>query len=175
MYSLLSLPTESTDPEFDDYNRRFAALEGAAEKLLKDTKAFDEAVTNLFTTGAGFSNHFATLFHPLTGEYDILRKHPEAEHTVKHVDQYENIMEELKGAVAPELELIQSRIAGPVKEVQGIMKLIRKSITKRDHKVRFVVSLPQFTLTLSTIAGGLRSLQQLSYEVEGQEGEVAER
>jgi amphiphysin len=45
-------------------------------------------------------------------------------------------MEELKSAVAPELELIQSRVMGPVKEFQGVMKLIRKSITKRDHKVR---------------------------------------
>ena len=138
---------ESADPEFDDYNRRFAALEGAAEKLLKDTKAFDDGVTNLFTAGAGFSKHFATIFHPLTGEYDILRKHPEAEHTVKHVDQYENIMEELKAAVAPELELIQSRIMGPVKELQGIMKLIRKSITKRDHKVRHSVAMSHYLLT----------------------------
>ena len=105
---------------------------------MKDTKAFDEAVTNLFSSASGFSNHFATIFHPLTGEYDILRKYPEAEHTTKNVDQFENIMEELKGSVVPELELIQSRIVGPVKELQGIMKSIRKSITKREHKVRLL-------------------------------------
>lgn len=129
------LSSESTDPEFDDYNRRFAVLEGAAEKLLKDTKAFDEAVTNLFSSSAGFSKHFATIFHPLTGEYDILRKYPEAEHTSKNVDQFENMMEELKGSVVPELELIQSRIMGPVKELQSVLKSVRKSITKREHKV----------------------------------------
>ena len=39
-------------------------------------------MTNLFTSGAGFAKHFATIFHPLTGEYDILRKHPEADATV---------------------------------------------------------------------------------------------
>ncbi len=38
-------------------------------------------------------------------------------------------------AVIPDLELIDSRISGPCKELQGIMKLIRKNITKRDHKV----------------------------------------
>lgn len=130
---------ESTDPEFDDYSRRFAALESAAEKLLKDTKAFDEAVTNLFTSGSGFSQHFGSLFHPLVGEIDLIRKHPEAEHTIKHVDQYEGIMDELKTAVVPELELIESRILGPIKELQGIMKTIRKSITKRDHKVGLFV------------------------------------
>lgn len=127
---------ESSDPEFDDYVRRFAALETAAEKLLKDTKVFDESVTNLFTSGAGFAQHFATLFRPLAGENDLLRNHPEAEHTVKHVDTFEGILEELKAAVVPELELIETRVISPVKELQGVMKTIRKSITKRDHKVR---------------------------------------
>ena len=36
----------------------------------------------------------------------------------------------------PELELIEGRIVGPIKEFQGILKAIRKSITKRQHKVR---------------------------------------
>ncbi|KAI0693634.1 BAR-domain-containing protein [Cytidiella melzeri] len=131
----VGMSKKSTDPEFDDYSGRFASLETAAEKLLKDTKAFDEAVTNLFTSGSGFSQHFGTLFHPLVGESDLLRKHPEAEHTVKHVDSYEGIMDELKASVIPELELIESRVVGPVKELQSIMKAIRKSITKRDHKL----------------------------------------
>lgn len=127
--------TESADPEFDDYSRRFGSLETAAEKLLKDTKAFTDAVGNLFTSGYGFAQHFASIFHPLTGETDLARKHPETEHTIKHVDQYEGALEELRASIIPELELIESRIVGPVKELQGVMKLIRKSITKRDHKV----------------------------------------
>ena len=51
------------------------------------------------------------------------------------MDQYEGALEDLKSSVVPELELIESRIVGPVKELQSIMKLIRKSLTKRDHKV----------------------------------------
>ncbi|KAI0344278.1 BAR-domain-containing protein [Trametopsis cervina] len=133
--SKVGMAKKSSDPEFDDYVRRFAALETAAEKLLKDTKVFDESVTNLFTSGAGFAQHFATLFRPLAGENDLLRNHPEAEHTVKHVDTFEGILEELKAAVVPELELIETRVISPVKELQGVMKTIRKSITKRDHKL----------------------------------------
>lgn len=48
------------------------------------------------------------------------------------------MMEELRSLIGPELELIQSRIAGPAKELQSIVKMIRKSITKREHKVIFV-------------------------------------
>ncbi len=38
--------------------------------------------------------------------------------------------------LAPELELIDSRILVPCKDLQDITKKIRKTIVKRDHKVR---------------------------------------
>ncbi|KAL4254548.1 Bridging integrator 3/RVS161-like protein [Abortiporus biennis] len=131
----VGLSKKSNDPEFDDYARRFEAIEKATDKLLKDTKVFSEGVSNLFTSSYGFATHFSTLFHPLSGEYDLLGKHPEATHTVKNVDAYEAAMEELKGLIVPELELIESRIVGPVKELQTVLKAIRKSITKREHKL----------------------------------------
>jgi len=49
---------ESTDPEFDDYQRNFAVLETAAEKFLKDTKAFTDAVNSMCRV--------RVLFHELT-------------------------------------------------------------------------------------------------------------
>lgn len=52
------------------------------------------------------------------------------------MDGYASSLEEMKSSVVPELELIDSRIVGPIKEFQGILKAIRKSITKREHKVR---------------------------------------
>jgi amphiphysin len=55
--------------------------------------------------------------------------------TVKSVDAYESAVEDVRSAVSPELELIESRIVGPLKEFQGIVKTIRKTITKREHKV----------------------------------------
>jgi amphiphysin len=54
---------------------------------------------------------------------------------VRNVDAYEAMMEETRQSVGPELELIESRIVGPVKEYQQVLKTIRKSITKREHKV----------------------------------------
>ena len=52
--------------------------------------------------------------------------------------KYQAMMEELRSLISPELELIQNKILGPTKELQGIVKLIRKTITKRDHKVLFL-------------------------------------
>ncbi|RPD68771.1 BAR-domain-containing protein [Lentinus tigrinus ALCF2SS1-7] len=126
---------KSADPEFDDYHRRFESIEKATEKLLKDSKAYTDAVTNLFTNATEFAQHFSTIFHPLGSEYGLDSKHPEAEQTIAYVDVYATNMEEMKASVVPELELIESRIVGPIKEFQGILKSIRKSITKREHKL----------------------------------------
>ncbi|EIW65276.1 BAR-domain-containing protein [Trametes versicolor FP-101664 SS1] len=133
--SKVGMSKKSNDPEFDDYSRRFESIEKATEKLLKDSKAYTEAVTNLFTNGADFATHFSTIFHPLGSEYALESKHPDAEHTIGNVDGYVAAIEELKASVVPELELIDSRIVGPIKEFQGILKTIRKSITKREHKL----------------------------------------
>ncbi|KXN89807.1 hypothetical protein AN958_04811 [Leucoagaricus sp. SymC.cos] len=133
--SKIGMSKRSKDTEFDDYNRHFSNLETAAERLIKDTKTFCEAVTSLFTHGHGFSTHFSTIFQPIAGEYDLMGKNPDAEQTIRSVTKYEAAMEEMKALVAPELELIESRILGPTKELQAIMKLIRKSITKREHKL----------------------------------------
>jgi len=133
--SKVGMSKKSTDPEFDDYQRHFGTMEKAAEKLLKDTKSFTDAVNGLFTSGAGFATHFSTLFHPIAGEYDLMGKNPDAAQTIRSVTKYETAMEELRSSIGPELELIESRIVGPVKELQQVMKTIRKSITKRDHKL----------------------------------------
>lgn len=126
---------KSSDPEFDDYNRHFISLEQATEKLLKDTKAFSESVISLFTSSAGYSNHLNFLFSPLAAEYNLQGKHPSCEATIANTPPYSTALDELRSAISPELELIESRIVAPVKEFQGVLKLIRKSITKRDHKL----------------------------------------
>jgi amphiphysin len=150
----ISFP-ESTDQEFDDYQHNFALLETAADKFLKDTKTFTDAVNSmcrlissvansipyqlfspaLFTAGGGLAQHFSILFHPIASEYDLLGKFPQSAHTIKNVDAYHTALEELRASISPELQLIESRVVGPVKELQGIMKAIRKAITKREHKV----------------------------------------
>ncbi|KZV74772.1 BAR-domain-containing protein [Peniophora sp. CONT] len=131
----VGLAKKSTDPEFDSNQRSFGEMEKAAEKLLKDAKTFSEAVTSLFTGAGGFAEHFSALFRPIQGEYDLLGKFPDAAHTIKNVDQYQGTFEELKQTIVPELELIESRIIGPVKELQVVLKTIRKMITKREHKL----------------------------------------
>ncbi|KAG1908501.1 uncharacterized protein F5891DRAFT_1124269 [Suillus fuscotomentosus] len=127
--SKVGFAKKSSDPEFDDYNRHFISLEQATEKLLKDTRIFSEAVLTLFTSSVGFANHFNFIFSPMGGEYNLQGKHPSCEATVANTPPYSTSLDELRSAISPELELIESRIVAPSS------KLIRKSITKRDHKL----------------------------------------
>lgn len=93
-------------------------------------------LTDLFTASQGWATHFSAIFHPISGEFDLIGRHPEAADTVRNVAAHQQAMEELQSAIAPELELIESRISAPVKEFQGVLKSIRKTMTKREHKVR---------------------------------------
>jgi amphiphysin len=77
----------------------------------------------------------AVILSPIAGEYDLIGKHPNSAHTIRSVTNYEQAMIEMKEVVSPELQLIESRIMGPAKELQLVMKVIRKTITKREHKV----------------------------------------
>lgn len=45
---------ESTDPEFDDYQRKFTTMEETVEKLLKDCKKFNESVVSAWQLCLGF-------------------------------------------------------------------------------------------------------------------------
>ncbi|KAG0699734.1 hypothetical protein DFH29DRAFT_935598 [Suillus ampliporus] len=121
--SKVGFSKKSSDPEFDDYNRHFVSLEQATEKLLKDTKAFSETVILLFTSSVGFANHFNFLFSPLASEFNLESKHPSAAATIANTPPYATALDELRSAISPEIELIESRISAP------------KSITKRDHKL----------------------------------------
>ncbi|KAK0557436.1 BAR adaptor protein Hob1 [Tilletia horrida] len=132
--SRVGMANKSQDAEFNTLNGKFAIVEQSSEKLLKDAVVFRESVKNMLMSGANFGVSFASLFQPIGAE-DIERNHPAAANTMLNVSQYQTIMEELRETLTPEIELVESRIVGPIKDFINIVKTIRKNITKRDHKL----------------------------------------
>lgn len=160
MTSKVGLATKSSDPQFDALNQRFTALEKHAEKLLKDSSTFRDAVKSkcifphtqtyccsrcsmltdvsllaMLLSGSNFGAHFDALFHPIGSEYDLEQRHPNSQHTLVNISAYMTHMEELKETLTPEIELIESRVISPVNDFITVLKAIRKNITKRDHKL----------------------------------------
>ncbi|CAD6889925.1 unnamed protein product [Tilletia controversa] len=132
--SRVGMAKASQDAEFNTLSGKFAVVEQSSEKLLKDAIAFREAVKNMLMAGANFGVGFSTLFQPI-GPEDIERKHPNAFKTMLNVSQYQTAMEELRETLTPEIELVESRIVGPIKDFINVVKAVRKNITKRDHKL----------------------------------------
>ncbi|CAD6588979.1 MAG: hypothetical protein TREMPRED_005226 [Tremellales sp. Tagirdzhanova-0007] len=126
---------KSQDLEYNDFERKFAAVEAACEKMLRDSTVFRDSVSSLLVSGTSFSGSFSTLFSPMGAEYGLLSKHPQAEATLRNISTYQGLMEEMRETLSPELDLIDSRIVHPCKELNDICKKIRKSCTKRDHKL----------------------------------------
>jgi hypothetical protein len=136
----------------------------------------------MLTSQTGFATAFTTLFSPLQGETSLTATHPYAETTLRNIDQYQEFM--------VEIELVDARVTAPLKEYQELLKKIRKTITKREHKVRGSSSLfflptpagvfpllqsPDLTRRRTYAARRLRPPQQLVQQAQGQEGEIAQR
>ncbi|KAG8930715.1 hypothetical protein FRC01_002365 [Tulasnella sp. 417] len=132
MTSKVGMAKKSSDPEFDEYNRNFTAMEAASEALLKDAKAFSEAVGSLLTSGHQASVHFANIFHPTANEYNLESKHPDASNTLRNVDQYQTEMDELRLSLSPELELIEGRIIGPLVDYDRFNNSLVKLREKKE-------------------------------------------
>jgi len=83
-----------------------------------------------------FSKAIAEIYKPISGRMSdadsfIPDGNPEG---IKACEEYEAIVQDLKGVLAPELELIETRIIRPAIELLEVIKGIRKLTTKRDHK-----------------------------------------
>lgn len=83
-----------------------------------------------------FSKACAEIYKPISGRMSdpdsfIDEGNPEG---IQACEQYESIVQDLKETLAPELEMIESRVIKPADELLDIIKAVRKLATKRDHK-----------------------------------------
>lgn len=84
----------------------------------------------------GFSQGAAELYKPISGRMSdptsfIDEGNPEG---IRACEEYESIVNELKATLAPELDMIETRVIRPANELTEIIKVIRKCATKREHK-----------------------------------------
>ena len=83
-----------------------------------------------------FSKAMTEIYRPISGRVSDpdsikIEGNPEG---IRACEEYEAVVKELQETLAPELEMIESRIIRPSNELLDIIKVIRKSATKREHK-----------------------------------------
>ncbi|KAH0612923.1 uncharacterized protein H6S33_009303 [Morchella sextelata] len=124
------------DPVYQDAERRFAELEKETKKLHDESKKYFDAINGMLDHQIEFSKSIAEIYKPISGRMSDpdsmkIEGNPEG---IRACEEYEAIVHDLKSTLAPELEMIETRVIRPADELTEIIKLIRKVASKRDHK-----------------------------------------
>jgi len=83
-----------------------------------------------------FSQAIAEIYKPISGRMSdpnslIPDGNPDG---IEACEQYESIVRDLKATLQPELEMIEQRVIAPADQLLEVVKVIRKSVVKRQHK-----------------------------------------
>ena len=83
-----------------------------------------------------FSKAMTELYKPISGRASdpssyTIEGNPEG---IRACEEYEAIVRDLQESLAPELEMINSRVISPADQLLEVIKVIRKVALKRDHK-----------------------------------------
>lgn len=83
-----------------------------------------------------FSKACAEIYKPISGRMSdpdsfVVDGNPEG---IRACEEYEAIVQDLKASLQPELEMIETRVVRPADELLDIIKQVRKTALKRDHK-----------------------------------------
>ncbi|KAF2486721.1 hypothetical protein BDY17DRAFT_291993 [Neohortaea acidophila] len=125
------------DAVFMDAERRFAELETETKKLHDESSRYFKSINDMLDHQIEFAKAVEEIYKPISGRASDPNSfvddvgNPEG---IRACEEYQTLVQELKESLAPELELIQTRIVAPADELMAILKVARKWTVKRDHK-----------------------------------------
>ncbi|KAI1429160.1 BAR domain-containing protein [Xylaria sp. FL1777] len=124
------------DAVFIDSERRFQELENETKRLHEASRKYSDAINGMLNHQIEFSKAMTEIYKPISGRVsdpDSLVVHGNIE-GIHACEEYELVVKDLQDTIAPELEMIDTRIIRPSNELLDVLKVIRKTAVKRDHK-----------------------------------------
>ncbi|SPN97765.1 probable RVS167 protein [Cephalotrichum gorgonifer] len=124
------------DAVYIDAELRFQQLEKETKKLHDESQKYFQAINNMLSSQMEFSKAMTEIYKPISGRMsdpDTLKieGNPEG---IRACEEYETIVKDLQETLAPELEMIDTRVIRPANELLDVINVIRKSAVKREHK-----------------------------------------
>ncbi|KAI9853261.1 MAG: hypothetical protein M1824_001484, partial [Vezdaea acicularis] len=106
------------------------------KRLHVESKKYFDAIKAMLNHQIEFSKAIAEIYRPISGRVSdpdsiIPEGNPEG---IRACEEYESIVRELLETLQPELEMIESRVIKPAEELLEVIKVVQKSLTKRQHK-----------------------------------------
>ncbi|PKS07644.1 hypothetical protein jhhlp_006250 [Lomentospora prolificans] len=124
------------DAVYSDAELRFQELEKETKRLHDESKKYFEAINGMLSHQIEFSQAMTEIYKPISGRMsdpDSFKAEGNPE-GIRACEEYEAVVKDLQETLQPELEMIDSRIIRPANELLDVIKAIRKSVTKREHK-----------------------------------------
>ncbi|RKF73764.1 Regulator of cytoskeleton and endocytosis [Golovinomyces cichoracearum] len=132
----LNLGEQTKDPVYTDAERRFQELETETKKLHDASKKYFEAIDGMMKHQIEFSQAIAEIYKPISGRLSdpgsLIQEG--CSEGIKACEEYEIIVRDLLASLQPELEMMETRVVRPANELLDIIKVIRKTSLKRQHK-----------------------------------------
>ncbi|KAK4164847.1 BAR domain-containing protein [Cladorrhinum sp. PSN259] len=124
------------DAVYIDAERRFEELEAETKALHDESKKYFEAINGMLNHQIEFSKAMTEIYKPISGRMSdpdslIAQENIEG---IRACEEYEAVVRDLQETLAPELEMIESRVIQPANELMDVIKVIRKTAAKREHK-----------------------------------------
>ncbi|KAI1823407.1 BAR domain-containing protein [Xylaria intraflava] len=124
------------DAVFIDSERRFQDLEAETKRLHDSSMKYFEAINGMLNHQIEFSKAMTEIYKPISGRVSdpnslVVHGNPEG---IRACEEYEAVVKDLQDTIAPELEMIDTRIVRPANELLDVLKVVRKTAVKRDHK-----------------------------------------
>ncbi|KAF4124244.1 amphiphysin [Geosmithia morbida] len=134
--SRFNIGEHTKDAVYIDAERRFQELETETKKLHDESQKYFEAINGMLSHQIGFSQAMTEIYKPISGrmsdpESMKIEGNPEG---IEACEEYESIVKELQETLAPELEMVDTRVIRPANELLDVIKVIRKTVVKREHK-----------------------------------------
>ncbi|KAJ4212228.1 BAR adaptor protein Hob1 [Fusarium solani] len=124
------------DAVYIDAERRFQELETETKKLHDESKKYFDAINGMLSHQIEFSKAMTEVYKPISGRASdpdsaIVEGNPEG---IAACEEYEAVVKDLQETLAPELDMIETRVIRPANELLDVIKVIRKTAVKREHK-----------------------------------------
>jgi amphiphysin len=134
--SKFNIGENTKDAVYIDAERRFQELETETKKLHDESRKYFEAINGMLNHQIEFSKAMTEIYKPISGRVsdpDSIKPEGNPE-GIQACEEYEAVVKELQETLAPELEMIDTRVIRPANELLDVIKVIRKTALKREHK-----------------------------------------
>ncbi|CAI2177929.1 1405_t:CDS:2 [Funneliformis geosporum] len=131
------LGTSTQDTDYDDILNRFVELHNKTEQMYKDAVKFRDGISFILNHQANFSDIMVELYNPIVGKNEAestTRRITTPVQSMNSIKEFQMTMVELRDIILPELDHVDNMVVSPSKDFMDIIKMIKKTIIKREHK-----------------------------------------